>query len=762
MPHNDLLSFVGNTPLVEIRRLNPYPDVKILAKLEAKNPGGSVKDRVALAMIEAAEAKGELGANKVIIEATSGNTGIGLAMVAAVKGYSMRILMPETASEERKMIMRAYGAEIVLTPGRLGTDGAIEEAYRLAREEPDRYVLMDQFNNPASIEAHYRGTAQEIWDQTGGRVTHAVAALGTTGTAMGLAKRLKELDPKVVVAGVEPNPGHKIQGLKNMLESYPPGIFDRKALDAVLKVEDEEAFELCRRLAREEGLFVGMSSGAALAGALQLAAGLDSGLIVVIFPDGGERYLSTPLFAAKAERGMRLFNLAAGAQTGLEAKGELGLYTVGPSLDDVGELSAWRRLVLLDVLARRLAARGAKVKVAAGLADMDDRTLSAARKAGQTRQEFVRGALVEIGRRAESLGLALGASFPLAFGAAETAVGLCRKLLARGLAYEKLRSVYFDVLRDKRYGDLARVDPDSIGVGRTVDLDAYVKDNPRDFTLLKRATLQDLKIGDVLETEWGNVRPSWFLQVASAGLELGRISLFLAGEAHRFPHLDNLRAIWSVGGQELSAWLVEGGVAAGDGGSVGFEDALAALGGGRALRMWLLSGSYRRPLVASMQSLSMWARNWRKVQECAAALSLRQDAPGADVPRGLEQAAAGLEAGLLLAVEDDLSLYGFWPQLFAFVRLANGLLGREGFSGGAARRGLAALSAVDRLLGILDPVTLPVALGDLPNDVRRHVEERESARKRKDFAASDKLREAIRQAGFRVEDTPAGPRVFRA
>ena len=659
------------------------------------------------------------------------------------------------------MIMRAYGAEIQLTPGRLGTDGAIEEAYRLARDEPERYVLMDQFNNPASIEAHYSGTAREIWEQTGGNVTHVVAALGTTGTAMGLAKRMKELNPGVVVAGVEPNPGHKIQGLKNMLESYPPGIFERKALGAVLNVEDETAFELCRRLAREEGLFAGMSSGAALAGALTLAAGLDSGLIVVVFPDGGERYLSTPLFAARAERGLRVFNLAAGAGTGLEATGELGLYTVGPSLDDPGELSAWRRLVLLDVLGRRLAARGARVRIAAGLADMDDRTLVAARKAGLKRQEFVRAAASTIGRLAETLGLPSGIGFPLAFGAAEAALSLCRKLLARGLAYEKLRSVYFDVLRDKRYGDLARVDPDSIGVGRTVDLDAYVKDNPRDFTLLKRATLQDLKIGDVLETEWGNVRPSWFLQVAAAGLELGRISVFLADEAYRFPHLDNLRAIWSVAGQELSAWLIEGGVASAGDGGFGLDEALVALGGGRAVRMWLLSVSYRRPLVASEQSLSMWARNWRKVRECAAALSLKREAAGAEVPRELDQAAAALEAGLVEAVDDDLSLYGFWPKLFAFVRLANGLAARKDFSGAAARRGLAAIEAVDRLLGILEPVEPPVALADLPDAVRGLVAEREAARAGKDFAASDKLRAAIRAAGFRVEDTPGGPRVFR-
>jgi len=197
----DVLGLIGNTPLVRLRTLLLSSSVKILAKIEAGNPGGSIKDRVALAMIRAAEASGELTPDKIVVEATSGNTGIGLAMVCAVKGYRLLLIMPETASEERKRIMRAYGARLVLTPGRLGTDGAIEEAYRLARQEPETYVLMDQFNNPASIAAHAEGTAIEVWEQTAGQVTHVVSALGTSGTAMGLARRLHRLG-RVRVVGI--------------------------------------------------------------------------------------------------------------------------------------------------------------------------------------------------------------------------------------------------------------------------------------------------------------------------------------------------------------------------------------------------------------------------------------------------------------------------------------------------------------------------------------------------------------------------------
>ena len=254
---NSVLELIGNTPLVRINRMNPVPGVEILVKLETMNPGGSVKDRIALTMIEQAEAAGELTPGKIVLEASSGNTAIGLAMVCAVKGYQLLVTMSESASEERKRILRAYGAQILLTPGPRGTDGAIEEAYRLAREEPDKYVLVDQFNNDANWKAHYDGTGREIWEATGGQVDVIVIAMGTTGTLMGTTRALREINPKVRVVGVEPFKVHKIQGLKNMQESYPPGIFKPDELHAIVNVDDASAYEAARRLAREEGLFVG-------------------------------------------------------------------------------------------------------------------------------------------------------------------------------------------------------------------------------------------------------------------------------------------------------------------------------------------------------------------------------------------------------------------------------------------------------------------------------------------------------------------------
>ncbi|MFO7884364.1 MAG: cysteine synthase family protein, partial [Desulfobacteraceae bacterium] len=304
--NTSLLDSIGNTPVVEIKRLNPFPDVKIFAKLEYMNPGGSIKDRAALSMIEDGERKGHLKKGKTVIEATSGNTGIGLAMICSVKGYSLVLTMSESASEERKKILKARGADIILTPGHLGSDGAIEAVYKLARENPETYFMTDQYNNEANWKAHYHTTAEEIWEQTGGRVDGIVASIGTSGTVMGLSRKLKQLNPDIRIIGAEPYLGHGIQGLKNMKESYVPDIFNKQLLDEKINIEDDKAFDITRQLARKEGLFVGMSSGAAMAVALQEAKRMTSGTLVVIFPDGGERYLSTPLFVVRDNIHLRL------------------------------------------------------------------------------------------------------------------------------------------------------------------------------------------------------------------------------------------------------------------------------------------------------------------------------------------------------------------------------------------------------------------------------------------------------------------------
>jgi len=299
MIYRNILQTIGNTPLVAVNRLNPNKKVEIYAKLESQNPSGSTKDRIALKMIEQAEAEGLLKKGKTIIEPTSGNTGIGLAMIGAVKGYKVEIIMSRAVSFERVQMIRSFGAKVILTDEKLGTDGAIMRARELVRKYPEKYFMPDQFSNRYNRIAHYKTTGEEIWKQTNGRIDHFVSAIGTSGTIMGVGKALKENNPNIKIVCAHPVKGHYIQGLKNMDEAIVPSIYDPAAIDKTVMVETEAAFKMTKEIVRKEGIFVGMSSGAAMYAAIEVAKEIRSGVIVVIFPDGGEKYLSTELFAGK-------------------------------------------------------------------------------------------------------------------------------------------------------------------------------------------------------------------------------------------------------------------------------------------------------------------------------------------------------------------------------------------------------------------------------------------------------------------------------
>ncbi|MGH9431395.1 MAG: PLP-dependent cysteine synthase family protein [Terriglobia bacterium] len=290
----DLLSLVGNTPLLRIQKLvRDFPDVEILAKAEWENPGGSVKDRPALNIILEAERAGLMNRDKILIDSTSGNTGIAYAMICAAKGYRLKIFMPSNASVERKRILHAYGAEIIYTDPMEGSDGAIRKVRELAAENPELYFYANQYDNPANWRAHYHVTAPEIFEQSEGRITHFVAGLGTSGTFMGCSRRLRELNPRIRCISVQPDaPFHGLEGLKHMPTAIRPAIYDPALADENIEIPTEEAYAMTLRLAKEEGMLVGISAGAAMVASLKVAAQIGKGVIVTIFCDSGDKYLS--------------------------------------------------------------------------------------------------------------------------------------------------------------------------------------------------------------------------------------------------------------------------------------------------------------------------------------------------------------------------------------------------------------------------------------------------------------------------------------
>ncbi|TNF34078.1 MAG: cysteine synthase CysM [Gammaproteobacteria bacterium] len=299
MNNNDyptLEDFIGNTPLVRLQRLPGDTSNVILVKLEGNNPAGSVKDRPALSMINLAEARGEIKPGDTLIEATSGNTGIALAMAAAIKGYRMVLIMPDNMSEERRAAMKAYGAELILVTREQSMEGARDLALQMQREGKGK--VLDQFNNPDNPVAHYTGTGPEIWRDTHGKITHFVSAMGTTGTIMGTSRYLKEQNPAVQIVGVQPSEGSSIPGIRRWPKEYLPGIFEAARVDMTIDISQQTAEDITRRLASEEGIFCGISSGGAVAAALQLSQQVENAVIVSIICDRGDRYLSTGVFPA--------------------------------------------------------------------------------------------------------------------------------------------------------------------------------------------------------------------------------------------------------------------------------------------------------------------------------------------------------------------------------------------------------------------------------------------------------------------------------
>ena len=764
----NIIELIGNTPLVELRRLNPADGrVQLYGKLESSNPGGSIKDRVALSMVEAGEQSGELTRDKILLEATSGNTGIGMAMMCAAKRYRCQLIMPESASIERRLIMQAYGAEIILTPAKRKTDGAIEKAYALAREFPERYFLADQFNNPANWQAHYKTTAPEIWAQTEGRVTDIVTTLGTSGTAMGLSRWFREHHPEVRVIAVEPYPGHKIQGLKNMKESYRPGIFDKTLPHAIVNVADEDAFSAARRLAAEEGVFAGMSSGAALFAAIERARELDRGCIVAILPDGGERYLSTTLFKPQQQAEpevsqLKLFNTMSRRKEVFRPlhPDRVTLYACGPTAFTSPNLAHCRRFIVADLIGRALRFCGYTVASYMNFTDLDDNTIAGAIAANEDLRDFTGRYIAEFKQAAETLGVEPAAGHPLASEHVADMIEIAHTLIHKGYAYEKLGSIYFDISKFKKYGQLSGIDLRKIKLGQTVDLDNYEKENPRDFTLLKRSTLAELKTGLFYETDWGNARPGWHIECsAMATRYLGEtIDIHTASQDLMFPHHENEIAIAeALTGKPLANYwlhsgqlLRDGRKMAGDTGNVvTLQEVLDRGYTGREVRFMLLGVYYRKPLPFSFRRLNAARTALRRIDEFTRKLlCLPAGLPHPDIAAYVSE----LEKVFTDAIHDDLNISGAIGALFHFIKHVNPIVQEGQLDKEQKNDVLEALRQVNTVLGVLRLEQCP-----LTPEIDRLIRLRERARQLKDWTAADSAREELLRKGVTIHDTASGP-----
>ncbi|MCD6560317.1 MAG: cysteine--tRNA ligase [Deltaproteobacteria bacterium] len=761
---HSILDEIGGTPLVPINRLNPNKNVQIFAKLEFFNPGGSIKDRTALFMIEEAEKSGELTRDKIILEATSGNTGIGLALVAAVKGYRILLTMSEAASEERVKILHAFNAGIKFTPAHHGTDGAIEYVYSLVREAPDKYWLADQYNNEANWMAHYHGTAMEIWEQTNGCLDVIVAAMGTTGTLMGLSRRFRELKPEVQIVGVEPYMGHKIQGLKNMKESYQPGIFEKKRLNRIINIEDEEAYQAARRLAKEEGIFAGMSSGAAVAAALRIADEMEKGVIVTILPDGGERYLSTPLFVSKKKSGLHVYNTLTRKKEEFIPNEEnmVTVYSCGPTLSGLIPLAQLRRFIFSDLITRYMEFKDYEVILIMNVTDLDDRTIEGAFNAGESLNDFTEKYYQAFMEDIDLLNCKHAFKYPRASEHVDDMIDITQKLLEKGYAYEKFHSIYYDISRLKDYGRLSGIDLNKIKLGKTVDLDQYEKENPRDFTLLKRSTLNELKRGIFYNTRWGNVRPGWHLECAAMAMKYlePAYDIHTSGVELIFPHHENVRAISkAMSGRPLANyWLhneqvminEKDGLNEATGNTVTLKDVINRGFSGRDVRYWMISHHYRKPLYFSWPKLETARKTISHLDHFIHRLNFCR--PGTAGPE-IDQEVYNLRHSFVKSMNDDFHTSVALAALFRFIRNVNRSMDRTGLSPSDRDK---ILNIITRINSVLAVMKIEARVPEMDKYIEALIKKREEARKNKDWDMADKLRQELKARGIELTDTKKG------
>jgi cysteinyl-tRNA synthetase len=650
------------------------------------------------------------------------------------------------------------------TPAAQGTDGAIEVAYRMLRENPDKYFGTDQFNNEDNVAAHYYGTAQEIWEQTDGVVTMVVSSLGTTGTAMGISKRLKELNPEIKIIGVEPYLQHKIQGLKNMRESYRPGIFDKARLDEKVNILDEDAFEMSRRLTREEGILAGMSSGAAMFVAAQKARLLEEGLIVVIFPDSGERYLSTELFSFKEDLStFSLYNILKRRKDLFKPikADEVQMHTCGPTVHDAPHLGNYRRLVVSDLICRYLIYKGYKVKHVLDIVDLTDKSIKGSEREGMDLLEYSNKYLKIFLEDAKFLNIHQDNIYVKASENIEEMLKIVEKLVNKNYAYEKLHSVYYDISKLADYGILSNIDLGKTRPGKTIDLDEYEKDHPMDFALLRRANLGELKRGIYYKTRWGNVRPGWHLECAAISNKyLGATyDIHISGADETFPHCENILAInKALSGRSGANYWINAELILVDGKKMSrsLNNALPLVQlrqdgySGRDIRFFLLAMHYRKPVNYSEGALQTAKNTVKKIYT----FICRLNAVNNDSEDGfaeIDQLIYDLKHDFVVALDDDLNIAGALAALFNFIGKVNFPLTQGMINKINTRKILSALENINEVLGVMD-FDVQIAQGK----ISELIDKREAARGAHNWKEADSYRAQLAELGVDVLDTPQG------
>ena len=571
-----------------------------------------------------------------------------------------------------------------------------------------------------------------------------------------IARRLKKYNPDVQIVGVEPYLGHGIQGLKNMKEAYRPEIFEKKRLDKKVNIDDEEAFEMTRRLAKDEGVFVGMSSGAAMAVAVKEAETMTDGTIVVVFPDSGERYLSTQLFALRDKVELQFFNTMSRTKEPFEPilPGKVSMYSCGPTAHARIHLGECRRFVFADLLCRYLEYRGYSVTHIMNITDMDDKTIDGSEKAGLDLSEFTERHIESFKKDLAFLKIKPAAKYPKASEHVEDMVSLAERLVKKGFAYEKLRSLYFDISRFSDYGKLSGINLDKIKLGATVDLDEYEKDNPRDFTLLKRSRLSELKRGIYVKTDWGNVRPSWHIQCAAMSMKyLGEsFDIHTSGRELVFPHHENEIAIAkAITGKPLAKYWIHCDRVLVDGKKVNGKETgltLADLGNmgysGKQIRHWLLSSHYRKPIAFSSERLKYAEHSLKRLNICIHSLLNVKD--GHPYPE-LDQLLYDFKHGFIDAMDDDLNISAAIASIFGIVKQINILILEKRIDQDGASKIVDVFRDIDSVLKIFDfsdELTDP--------EIERLIQKRDKARLEKNWNLADKIRDQLQSCGITIKD----------